>query len=760
LGVGVLDPHGDLTTHVLAHVPEKRLGDVILLDLADYHTPFGLNLFTCPDPTDPQQLSLATNKVMHIFKKLWGKGGIVVEDAWGVLLEELLTNATLTLLEASPAATYTMAEIPLLLEQEGFRQQLVNALANRHVKNYWLNRYNRLTQKDQLDERRSTLTRVNAFLTQPLVEHIVGQARSTIDFRTVMDERKILLVKLDNRLEDVTSLIGSMIIAEFLTAAYSRADLPVNKRKQFNLYADEFHRFAIEDLATLLTEARKFGITTTIAHQTLAQISERLQAAALQAAILVVFRVSGEDAQTLAMQYERTPPPPEIEWIEEHAGEKPVKTYVFQVLDHLLTHDHEDPRVKLFVRDILRPLDSYGHSQISSPIYEPKPTSPSASTLLIPLNDWLYSGMAGQSPLWQKPAEEVLKWLVYFFGYRPSKTGFEDIDFVYNALYPTPYIGVAGPVHPLTELAKRRLACQKAGYLAETTEAITRAFIDFLTRSFPSHAADFTRAWDGGQRVKGISLATSDLGSIRQLRDKNLDQIDNQVRAYTRTHPKISMREYEACYKTGLAKRGIEVFLLEALRCGLEAVSFAKGSDTQPGTDAFAQKVYTETQRRLTHYVKQFYRYQQFRATLLLAQLGLNQMPIMTMDSGRYEPEVRKHPVITQRTYPEMTSKIANTLTNLPNFTSRVKIATQTGTSEQTITTQRPTGGVGQAELWEREQAIRDQNLRDGYLRERKAVEEEIQRRQERCLQLPRLPGREPPQPPEDEPPISRRPPR
>src|SRR5205823_10016096 len=134
-------------------------------------------------------------------------------------------NATMTFLEASQSSRYTMAEIPLLLEDEGFRNQLVQRLSNRHVKNYWLNRYNRLSQKDQLEERRSTLNRVNSFLTQPLVENIIGQAHTTIDFRRVMDERKIVLVKLDNRLEDVTSLIGSMLIAELLTAVYSRADL-------------------------------------------------------------------------------------------------------------------------------------------------------------------------------------------------------------------------------------------------------------------------------------------------------------------------------------------------------------------------------------------------------------------------------------------------------------------------------------------------------------------------------------------------------
>ena len=134
LGVGVLDPHGDLTNAILAKMT-KRLDDVILLDIAEYNSPFGLNLFTCSDPTNLKLVSEAQSKVMHVFKKLWGKGGIVVEDAWGVLLEEILRAATMTLLECSQYEAYTMAEIPLLLEDAAFRNHLVQKLTFRNVKN-------------------------------------------------------------------------------------------------------------------------------------------------------------------------------------------------------------------------------------------------------------------------------------------------------------------------------------------------------------------------------------------------------------------------------------------------------------------------------------------------------------------------------------------------------------------------------------------------------------------------------------------------
>jgi hypothetical protein len=350
LGVCLLDPHGDLSHAVLARIPSDRENDVIFLDIAESDYPFGLNLFTCTNPLNPVVVSEASSKVMHVFKKLWGKGGIVVEDAWGVLLEEMLRNATMTFLEASKNTVYTMAEIPILLENEKFRKLLVQSLTNRHVKNYWTNKYDQLSEKDQREERRSTLNRVSSFLTQPLVEYIVGQAETTIDFRKIMDERKILLIKLNKRLEDVTALIGSMVIAELLNAAYSREEIKdIKKRKQFNVYADEFQNFATEDFATLLTEARKFGIGTTIAHQTRDQLDVQNRSTTLNVANLVVFKISGKDAEELAGEFDATPPEPLV--INQRAILSPKQ----DVVDHLKKNGHVNPLVSQFVNDYLIP---------------------------------------------------------------------------------------------------------------------------------------------------------------------------------------------------------------------------------------------------------------------------------------------------------------------------------------------------------------------------------------------------------------------
>src|SRR5947199_3996889 len=148
--------------------------------------------------------------------------------------------------------------------------------------------------------------------------NIVGQSKTALNCREVMDKGKILLVQLNPRLEDISNLIGSVIIGQILNAALSRKDVVESERKQFSLYADEYQRFATEDFAILLSEARKFGIATTIAHQYLDQLDEHNRGASVNAANLVVFRVSGQDAEELAKEFDATPPKPEI------IGQRPI----------------------------------------------------------------------------------------------------------------------------------------------------------------------------------------------------------------------------------------------------------------------------------------------------------------------------------------------------------------------------------------------------------------------------------------------------
>jgi len=342
LGLCVLDPHGDLTQDILARLPQDREQDVLLLDLADAaQFPFGLNLFTCPDITDPLKVQYTVDRVMHVFEKLFD----VTRQT--PLLMEYLRNCTYTIVYNQG---YTMAEIPLLLMEEGFRRCLMSNVTDIDVTLFW-KQYDLMKPSEQMEQASSILRRVREFL-QPLSRPIVGQVHTTIDLRKIMDERKILLVKLDNQLEAVTSLIGSLIIALILNAAYSRVDTPVNTRKQFNVYADEFQRFATPDFATLLTEARKFGVATTIAHQIRDQLDpeDKNRAAALNVANLIVLKISGADAQEMAAEFDCTPPPPQV------IGREALLIPKQDIVKHLLEHGHIDQRHVPFVRSYLRPV--------------------------------------------------------------------------------------------------------------------------------------------------------------------------------------------------------------------------------------------------------------------------------------------------------------------------------------------------------------------------------------------------------------------
>ena len=209
-----------------------------------------------------------------------------------------------------------------------------------------------LSRREQLDRADSTLNKLDEFLTQPIVANIVGQSRTTADFRKFMDEGKVVLVPLGlGRLgEPVVNLLGSLIVLQILNAALSREDLPQQDRRQFNLYADEYQRFATPAFSTLLTEARKYGVATTIAHQIRSQLDVHNREAALNAGNLVIFAVHGEDGEELAKQFDRTPPQPIA------TGRKPALSVAQNAIEHLLKEGHRDDSVTETSQGFLRPI--------------------------------------------------------------------------------------------------------------------------------------------------------------------------------------------------------------------------------------------------------------------------------------------------------------------------------------------------------------------------------------------------------------------
>jgi hypothetical protein len=343
LGVCVIDPHSDLVRGVMAHMPPSRADDVILLDLLAPDVAFGINPFACENANDPIAVERTVTRVMQIFERLWGFG--TQNSSWGPRLEQHLRSVTLVLLEHG----LTMTEAPLLLSltDSSIRQHLIKTLGNPQIRAFW-EEFESLTKREKEMRIESTSNKLAAFVDTPLGRHIVGQEEDTINWRSAMDAGKIVLVKLDAQLADLSGLIGSVIVGRILEAGLSRENDAV--RRPFHLYCDEFQRFATDDFARLLTETGKWGIQTTVAHQYRGQLDERNRGATLQAGNLVVFSVSGEDATELAGNFKVTIPDPPV------PREVPIRVPAAHVINHLLHHGHANPEVIRRARTFFAPF--------------------------------------------------------------------------------------------------------------------------------------------------------------------------------------------------------------------------------------------------------------------------------------------------------------------------------------------------------------------------------------------------------------------
>src|SRR5258708_8692276 len=264
-GLCFLDPHGDAIERILERLPSHRKDDVIYFDPLDKTHAFGLNLFQCDDPTDNTQVSRTLDFVVQVFAKLFTERGDLKKEE--ITLYETLLNTTILLIYNQG---YTLAEVLLILTNEDARLKLIPNIPNDQddVKQWWLS-YQGMKLADQNAVTGSTKRRLQAFLTDKHIRHIVGQAKTTLDFQAITNNKKILLVKLSRQFEEVTTLVGSIIIGLLLTAAYSRNSTPdpENDRPHLSIYADEFQHFATPDFAKLFTETGKYHYAGTVAHQ-------------------------------------------------------------------------------------------------------------------------------------------------------------------------------------------------------------------------------------------------------------------------------------------------------------------------------------------------------------------------------------------------------------------------------------------------------------------------------------------------------------
>ena len=292
-GLALLDPHGDLAEAVLMHVRRKRANDLVYINPADAARPIGFNpLSSVPEDLKP----LVADDVVGAFKHVW-------PDSWGPRLDYVLMNAIRALLDV-PGGTLLM--LPRLLIDDPFREHLLlRHVRDPVVQSFWRNEYAGFSPSLRAEAISPIQNKIGRVLIEPRLRNMLAQPSSTISLRRLMDEGAIVICNLaKGRLgESVAHLLGALLTTSIAQAALSRADVPASERRTFHLYADEFQSFATTSFALILSEARKYGLTLTIAHQYLNQLSDELRSAVFgNVGSLAALRTGAEDAAILAEQ--------------------------------------------------------------------------------------------------------------------------------------------------------------------------------------------------------------------------------------------------------------------------------------------------------------------------------------------------------------------------------------------------------------------------------------------------------------------------
>lgn len=301
-GVAVLDPHGDLIEKILSLVPKERADDVILFDPGYIQKPIGLNMLEY-DFDKPEQKTFIVNEMLSIFDRLYD-----MKTAGGPMFEMYMRNALLLLMEDAPNEPATLMEVPRLFTDNEYRAQKLARITNPVVVDFWTKEAVKVGGEASLSNMSPYITsKFNNFIANDYMRPIIGQPQSSFNFRTLMDEGKILLVNLSKgRIGDINAnLLGMIVVGKLLMAAFSRIDTPENQRRDFNLYIDEFQNFTTDSISTILSEARKYRLNLVIAHQFIAQLQEKIRDSVFgNVGSMVVFRIGADDAQYLAKQFD------------------------------------------------------------------------------------------------------------------------------------------------------------------------------------------------------------------------------------------------------------------------------------------------------------------------------------------------------------------------------------------------------------------------------------------------------------------------
>lgn len=292
-GIGIIDPHGDLSETILDYIPKRRLNDVVYLEPFDTERVFGLNVL---EVKNKQHKDLVASGIVSIFYKIYG-------DSWGPRLEYILRNVIFTLLDTPDA---TLVDVLRVLADAGYRKRVVENLTDPVIRDFWEKEFARMPDQLKAEAISPIQNKVGQFVSSKMVRNIIGSPKSTVNLEQIMNEGKIFILNLSQGKlgEDNAALLGAMIITQMQLAAMNRSFVKEEERRDFFMYVDEFQNFATSSFIKILSEARKYRLSLTLANQYMGQLEEEVQHAIFgNVGTLISFVVGGTDAYPLSKEF-------------------------------------------------------------------------------------------------------------------------------------------------------------------------------------------------------------------------------------------------------------------------------------------------------------------------------------------------------------------------------------------------------------------------------------------------------------------------
>ncbi len=294
-GFAFIDPHGDSAELIIDSIPKARVRDVVYLNPSDTGFPLGFNpLRGVPDHLK----ATATANLIAAFRSIW-------RDFWGPRMEHILSNTVAALMDYPDNMGISLLAIPKMLTDDRFRRHVLHHVNDPIVLAFWQIEFAAYNDRYQAEIISPILNKMGAFARNPAMRNILGQGKNTFDISYIMDNKKILIVNLSKGVlgEDMTNLLGSLLVCAIQQEAMKRAEIMEDEREDFHLYIDEFQNFTTDAFDSIVSEARKYRLSLIIAHQYLDQLSDKVRKAILgNVGNLVMFTLGGGDAEALSIE--------------------------------------------------------------------------------------------------------------------------------------------------------------------------------------------------------------------------------------------------------------------------------------------------------------------------------------------------------------------------------------------------------------------------------------------------------------------------